>query len=212
MLDVRDYDELNGLVGMSRSEDYEDYFGVMDLPDAGKEKRIELAERLGDNFLLVLAFLFTMQQYQSINWQTVRTRFEGAYRDALTNIIIIDEYLDSYIRQFSYDVAESTQNHVDEPYYYSLDRSMVMAENESNTVWNYSDFQSAIQSGYTRKQWIDIRDRRERESHRRVGGTVKPINEPFVVGNSFMMFPKDKSTFGADSSEIVNCRCSIRYF
>ena len=211
MLDVRDYDELNELVGMNRSEDYEDYFGVMDLPDAGKEKRIELAERLGDNFLLVLAFLFTMQQYQSINWQTVRTRFEGAYRDALTNIIIIDEYLDSYIRQFSYDVAESTQNHVDEPYYYSLDRSMVMAENESNTVWNYSDFQSAIQSGYTRKQWIDIRDRRERESHRRVGGTVKPINEPFVVGSSFMNYPKDTS-YGASSSEIVNCRCSIRYF
>ena len=211
MLDVRGYDELNELVGMNRSEDYEDYFGVMDLPDAGKEKRIELAERLGDNFLLVLAFLFTMQQYQSINWQTVRTRFEGAYRDALTNIIIIDEYLDSYIRQFSYDVAESTQNHVDEPYYYSLDRSMVMAENESNTVWNYSDFQSAIQSGYTRKQWIDIRDRRERESHRRVGGTVKPINEPFVVGSSFMNYPKDTS-YGASSSEIVNCRCSIRYF
>ena len=211
MLDVRDYDELNGLVGMSRSEDYEDYFGVMDLPDAGKAKRIELAERLGDNFLLVLAFLFTMQQYQSINWQTIRTRFEGAYRDALTNIITIDEYLDSYIRQFSYDVAESTQNHVDEPYYYSLDRSIVMAENESNTVWNYSDFQSAIQSGYTRKQWIDIRDRRERESHRRVGGTVKPINEPFVVGSSFMNYPKDTS-YGASSSEIVNCRCSIRYF
>ena len=211
MLDVMDYDELNELVGMNRSEDYEDYFGIMDLSDSDKEKRIELAERLEDNFLLVLAFLFTMQQYQSINWQTIRTRFESAYRDALTNIITIDEYLDSYIRQFSYDVAESTQNHVDEPYYYSLDRSMVMAENESNTVWNYSDFQSAIQSGYTRKQWIDIRDRRERESHRRVGGTVKPINEPFVVGSSFMNYPKDTS-YGASSSEIVNCRCSIRYF
>ena len=211
MLDVRGYDELNELIGMNRSEDYEDYFGVMDLPDAGKEKRIELAERLGDNFLLVLAFLFTMQQYQSINWQTIRTRFEGAYRDALTNIITIDEYLNSYIRQFSYDVAESTQNHVDEPYYYSLDRSIVMAENESNTVWNYSDFQSAIQSGYTRKQWIDIRDRRERESHRAIGRTIKPINEPFVVGSSFMDYPKDTS-YGASSSEIVNCRCSIRYF
>ena len=130
MLDVRDYDELNGLVGMSRSEDYEDYFGVMDLPDAGKEKRIELAERLVDNFLLVLAFIFTIQQYQAINWETIRTRFESAYRDALEGTIVLDEYLDSYIRQFSYDVTKSTQNHVDEPYYYSLDRSMVMAENE----------------------------------------------------------------------------------
>lgn len=212
MLDVRDYDELNELVGLNRSEEYSDYFGVMDLPDADKENRIELAEKLGDNFLLVLAFLFTMQQYQTINWETIRTRFENAYRDALEEAIILDEYLDSYIRQFSYDVTESTQNHVNDPYYYSMDRSRLMAENEANTAWNYSDFQSAIQSGYTRKQWIDIRDRRERETHRAVGGTVKPINEPFMVGNSFMMFPKDKATFGADSSEIINCRCSAVYY
>ena len=212
MLDVRDYDELNELVGLNRSEEYSDYFGVMDLPDADKENRIELAEKLGDNFLLVLAFLFTMQQYQTINWETIRTRFESAYRDALEGAIILDEYLDSYIRQFSYDVTESTQNHVNDPYYYSMDRSRLMAENEANTAWNYSDFQSAIQSGYTRKQWIDIRGRRERETHRAVGGTVKPINEPFMVGNSFMMFPKDKATFGADSSEIINCRCSAVYY
>ena len=211
MLDVRDYDELNGLVGMSRSEDYEDYFGVMDLSDSGKEKRIELAERLGDNFLLVLAFLFIMQQYQTINWETIRTRFESAYRDALDGAIVLDEYLDSYIRRFSYDVTESTQNHIDDLYYYSFDRARVMAENESNAAWNYSDFQSAIQSGYTRKQWIDIRDRRERETHRAVGRTIKPINEPFMVGSSFMDYPKDTS-YGASSSEIVNCRCSIRYF
>ena len=211
MLDVRDYDELNELVGMNRSEEYSDYFEVMDLSDADKENRIELAEKLGNNFLLILAFLFTMQQYQSINWETIRTRFENAYRDALDGVIILDEYLDSYIRQFSYDVTESTQSHVNDLYYYSLDRSKVMAENESNTAWNYSDFQSAIQSGYTRKQWIDIRDRRERETHRAVGGTIKSINEPFMVGSSFMDYPKDTS-YGASSSEIVNCRCSIRYF
>ena len=178
MLDVRGYDELNELVGMNRSEEYSDYFEVMDLSDADKENRIELAEKLGNNFLLILAFLFTMQQYQSINWETIRTRFENAYRDALDGVIILDEYLDSYIRQFSYDVTESTQSHVDDPYYYSMDRSRLMAENESNTAWNYSDFQSAIQIGCTRKQWIDIRDRRERETHRAVGGTIKPINEP----------------------------------
>ena len=212
MLEVRDYDELNTLVGTNRSEDYKDYFEIMELSEPDKENRIELAEKLGDNFLLVLAFLFTMQQYQSINWETIRTRFESAYREALAGTIVIDEYLDSYIEQFSYDVTESTQNHVNDLYYYSFDRSRLMAENESNTVWNYSDFQTAIQNGYTRKQWIDVRDRRERETHRAVGRTIKPIDEPFMVGDSLMMFPKDSATFGANSSEIANCRCSIRYF
>lgn len=211
MLDIRDYDELNELVGLNRSEDYNDYFDVMDMPDDDKQKRISLAEKLGDNFLLVLAFLFTMQQYQEINWQTIQSRFESAYRDALENTIIIDDYLDTYIRQFSYDVTESTQNHVDDPYYYSLDRSRVMAENESNASWNYSDFQSAIRAGYTRKRWVDIRDRRERETHRVVGGTVKPIEEVFSVGNTFMRFPKDRE-FSPPASETTNCRCSIQYF
>ena len=211
MLDVRDYDELNEIVGMNRSEDYEDYFGVMELSDSDKENRIELAEKLGDNFLLILAFLFTIQQYQEINWQTIQSRFESAYRDALENKIIIDDYLDIYIRQFSSDITESTKNHVDDPYYYSLDRSRVIAENESNTSWNYSDFQSAIQNGYTRKRWVDVRDRKERETHRAVGGTVKPINEPFMVGSSFLQFAKDTS-LGASSSEIVNCRCSTIYY
>ena len=211
MLDIRDYDELNELVGLNRSEDYDDYFDVMDMSDDDKQKRISLAEKLGDNFLLVLAFLFTMQQYQEINWQTIQSRFESAYRDALKNTIIIDDYLDTYIRQFSYDVTEATQNHVDDPYYYSLDRSRIMAENESNTSWNYSDFQSAIRAGYTRKRWVDIRDRRERETHRAVGGTVKPIEELFFVGSSFMRFPKDQE-FSPPASETANCRCSIQYF
>lgn len=58
---------------------------------------------------------------------------------------------------------------------------------------------------------MDIRDKKERETHLRVGRTIKPIEEPFVVGESLMQYPKDTS-LGADSSEIVNCRCTIRYF
>lgn len=211
MLGIRTFDELNNAVGIKRSEDYEEYFGEMDISDQQKKKRISLAEKLGDNFLLVLAFLFTMQQYQTINWETIQIRFESAYRDALKNTMIIDDYLDTYIRQFSYDVAESTQNHVDDPYYYSLDRSRVMAENESNTSWNYSDFQGAIRAGYTKKRWVDIRDKRERETHRKVGGTIKPIEEVFLVGNTFMRFPKDQAFF-PPASETANCRCSIQYF
>lgn len=211
MLGIRTFDELNNVVGLKRSEDYEEYFGEMDISDQQKKKRISLAEKLGDNFLLVLAFLFTMQQYQTINWEAIQIRFESAYRDALKNTIIIDDYLDTYIRQFSYDVTESTQNHADDPYYYSLDRSRVMAENESNTSWNYSDFQEAIRAGYTKKRWVDIRDKRERETHRKVGGTVKPIGEVFLVGNTFMRFPKDQAFF-PPASEIANCRCSIQYF
>lgn len=211
MLDIRDYDELNEIVGMNRSEDFSDYFDVMDLSDQDKEKRIALAEKLEDNFLFVLAYLFAIQQYANVDWEEIRIRFESAYRNALENTIIIDEYLDLYIRQFAYDMVDSTQSHIDDPYYYSHDRARFAAENESNSSWNYSDYQEAIQSGKTKKRWVDVRDKRERESHRQVGGTVKPIDEPFAVGGSLMQFAKDIS-LGAASSEIINCRCKTIYY
>lgn len=211
MLDINDYDELNEVVGMKRSEDYSDYFDVMEISDEEKEKRIDLAEKLGDNFLLVLAFLFTMQQYREIEWETIRIRFENAYKNAIDNVIETDEYMESYILNFSHNAIESTQSHVDDPYYYSMDRSRLMAENESNMAWNYSDYREAVRSGKTRKRWVDIRDRKERESHRKVGGTIKPIGEPFTVGGYYMDFPKDDS-YGADASQIANCRCSIIYY
>jgi hypothetical protein len=88
---------------------------------------------------------------------------------------------------------------------------MYNAENEANSVKNYTDYRKAIEKGKTKKKWIDMRDKRERKTHLEVGGTVIPINEPFVVGNSLMMFPKDDS-LGAADKEIINCRCSVKYF
>lgn len=211
MLGVRNFDELNVMVGMKRSEEFSDYFGAMDLDENDEKKRIALAERLEDNFLLVLALLFTMQQYESIEWEEIRVKFEMAYRNGLNGFIEIDEYLDLYIQKFSYDMVESTQNHIDEPYYYSHDRARFSAENESNSSWNYADYQAAIRSGKTKKKWVDVRDKRERETHRKVGGTIKPIEEPFIVGSSLMQFAKDTS-LGASSSEIINCRCKTVYY
>ena len=58
---------------------------------------------------------------------------------------------------------------------------------------------------------MDIRDRKERKTHLKIGGEVIAIDKAFVVGKSLMMFPKDES-LGADPEEIVNCRCTIKYF
>ncbi|HIR27668.1 MAG TPA: hypothetical protein IAB84_06835 [Candidatus Choladousia intestinigallinarum] len=123
----------------------------------------------------------------------------------------MDDYIRNYVRNFSNDVMETTMGHQNDPYYYTQDRAAFMAENEANTFFNYSDYSDAIKAGKKMKRWIDIRDKRERETHRLVGGTSKKISEPFLVGDSFMMFPKDTS-MGASGSEIVNCRCSIKYF
>ena len=205
------FDELNKLVGKNRSEPYEVYFGEMDLTESEINERITLAEKLEENFLFVMALLFTMAKYNSVNYEQIRNKFEKSYFKAIDGIIIADDYMKQYIRNFSYDITDSTKAHADDMYYYSSDRAIFMAENESLTCWNHQDFVDAIKSGKRKKQWMDVRDKKERETHLQVGRTIKPIEQPFVVGDSLMQYPKDTS-LGANSSQIVNCRCTIKYF
>lgn len=211
MLNARSFDELNSINETFKAIPYEQYFGDMELTEEQKENRISLAENLEDSFLFVLALLFTMQQYNMVDWETVRIQFQTGYMNALSGIAAASGYIKGYVKDFAYDVMESTKAHQNDPYYYTQDRAMFMAENEANTYFNYSEYFAAIEAGKTMKKWIDIRDKRERETHRQVGGTSKRISEPFMVGGSLMNFPKD-SSMGASSSEIVNCRCSILYY
>lgn len=117
--------------------------------------------------------------------------------------VTLDEYMDNYIQNISYQIIESVQNNPDDPFYVSPDRAKYLAENEANTSLNHQDFVDAIAAGKTRKKWVDIRDDRERPDHRKVGGTIKPITEPFLVGDSIMDYPKDTSYGGKCQS---NCQ------
>jgi hypothetical protein len=76
---------------------------------------------------------------------------------------------------------------------------------------NHAEYAQAVGSGKTKKQWIDMKDSRERATHLVVGGTVLPIGDYFVVGDSLMLYPKDDSA-GAGLEEICGCRCTIKYF
>lgn len=210
MLGIRNFDEVNNYVENKRSVDFEKYFGDMDLSEEDKKKRIELAKKMENSFLIVMALLFSMQKYGTVDFEFVRSQFIYQYRSAIAGAVALDDYMENYIQSLSYDVIEATQNNPDDPYYVSPDRAKYMAENESNTSLNHQDFMDAIAAGFTLKKWVDIRDKRERKDHREVGGTIKPITEPFLVGDSVMDYPKDTS-YGASASQIVNCRCSIKY-
>lgn len=205
------FDELNSLVQNKRSMDFDIYFGEMELSDEEKQNRIELAKRLEDAFLFVLALLFTMQQQNSINWEMARKEYENRYLNALVGYVTVTQYIQDYVRSMSYDIIDSTRNHQNDIYYYSPDRSKYMAENESNFARSYQVNEDAIASGFKRKRWITMRDKKVRETHKEVDGQIKAIDDLFYVGGSLMGYPRDGS-LGASSSEIVGCRCSIQYF
>ena len=206
------FDDLNKMVGTKKSIPYETYFSNTGLSDKQKENRISLAKKMEEKFTYAMILLFTMAQYsKAIDYESVRAIFETGYLAAITGTIDVDDYIESYVKQFSYDIIDSTKKHDSDPYYYSKDRVKLISENESQTSWNYQEYVDAKNSGKTKKKWRDIRDKRERETHRKVGGTVLPIGEPFLVGDSLMYYPKDTS-LGASDEEIANCRCSIKYF
>ena len=211
MFEGLSFDELNTLIPNKRSMSFEQFFGEMELSDDEIQKRIELAEKLEDGFLFVLALLFTMQQYNEVNWERARQEYENRYLSALAGYVTITPYIRQYVRDMSYDIMDSTKKHQAEYYYYSPDRGKFMAECEANTTRSYQCNEDAIAQGKTMKRWLTMGDKRVRTTHKEVGGTSKPIGEPFYVGGSLMMFPRD-TQYSPPNSLVCGCRCSIIYY
>lgn len=206
------FDELNQMVENPRALSYEEYFGEMELMETEKKKRIALAEKLEENFLPILIWLFTMQQFGGISdWEAVRLRFETEYQKSINGVVDLDNYTKKRIKTFSYDVTESTQNHIEDFWYYSKDRVQFISENESNISWEYQTYTDAIKKGKTRKQWVTMRDKRVRHTHRQVDGKTIGIRDIFLVGESLMLHSGD-SSLGAEPKELIACRCTTKYF
>lgn len=204
------FDELNALVAHKRAVPYEEYFGDMDLTEREVEERIGLAEELESKILPVMVLLFLMQLYGEMDWQQIEDELYDAYYSAMVGYMTIDQRMEEHMREVAQEIVQSTQEHMDDPYYFSEDRAQFISENETNTSLEYRDFSRATQAGKTLKTWRDMRDKRVRETHARVGGTTKPIWEPFQVGDYLMMFPKDDS-LGAGAEELIGCRCHCSY-
>lgn len=205
---VYSFDELN--VSQIRSVPYEKYFGEMEISESQKEERIKASEQIESMMLFLFALLTIMEDisYQNVSFAVsqVRDRYIGILGNSN-----IDDYLNGYVQQFSEQVVQTTMEHKEDEWYFSEDRAMFIAENEANTTQNYIDYKKAIEAGKKKKKWITMRDKHVRHTHAMVDGKTLDISDIFLVGNSEMFYPKD-TTFGASANEIVNCRCSVKYF
>lgn len=195
-----------------RSVPYDEYFEDMDLTYEEKKDRKNFAESMEEVMLFIFALFSVTKEYRYQNNDFIIQQLRQRYSETILKFMELDRYLKEYIEKFSKDTIDITIKHEDENYYISDDRARLISENESHFAFSHKEFSDAVKAGKTKKQWIDIRDERERKTHREVGGTVLPINEPFLVGKSKMMHPKDAETYGADAEEIVNCRCTAKYF
>ena len=59
----------------------------------------------------------------------------------------------------------------------------------------------------TFKFWMTRMDKRVRPRHKSANGQEVPVNDPFIVGGEFLLYPSD-SSLGASSWNTINCRCN----
>ena len=151
MLPVASFDELNRLVKTKKSMPYEKFFGEMELNKTEKSKRISLARIMEENFTYIMILLFTMQQYNFLNWNLAENEFIKKYLESIKNFVTLDSKFEQYVSTQANRITESTKENMDNSYYFSLDRAKFIAENESNVARSYQCNQEAIQQNKTYK-------------------------------------------------------------
>lgn len=206
--ELEDYEYLTNSENR-RSIPINKYFDDMKLSKKQKEKRKKFAKKFFNIMLFAFSLIDLMKERERINTDYVEQQIKDRYLDLLDDVTV-DEYVEEYIDLFASETVDTTIRNIDDEFYLSDDRALLIAENEANGIYNYQEFIDAIEQGKTRKKWVDMKDDKERETHLEVGGRTIPIERAFVVGQSLMLFPKDRS-MGASMSEIANCRCTIQY-
>lgn len=190
------FDELNRL---------RRFFSTMEISEGEKEKRVSLGKLLYDAFFYVFLMMKTEVKVKGeIDKEYYKQSLDNRIRDALKDL----PYDEEYIPKLTEDVIETTARHLDDEYYFSKERALLVAQNESNTVYNSFDYQTAKKSGKKYKTWKAEIDNRTRLWHEEVDGVKIPIDEMFQVGEDLMRFPHD---YTASPENIINCRCTCIY-
>ena len=212
------FDELNALYDDEKdhiSTDYDEWFDDMDLTEAQKQDRKETAEELERIFRDLLALVFYLYVEGAYEYAEAMTEAQQQYLALLdkashNGVNVSDYYRNIHVPVKVSEVVNTMLEHPENPWNFTIDRAMAIAENEANSMWNNADFQEALASGKTRKWWDAIIDGKTRDWHAEANGQTKPIWEPFEVNGELLQYPMDDS-YGATGSNINHCRCVAKY-
>ena len=207
------------------------FFSEMDLPTKEKYMRLKMAndfeirikkfiqkqaevaqnKKLSKAEILFALGLFTVpliKQYRAFS-----SRYYESYVSLISQKSRGNFNADSWIKQHSVDfsnwIQETTAENFDKDFVYSDQRINDIAKTETNSLCELATLDGFYREGYKKKEWVSFIDKKTRGSHKVANGQIVPLDEPFSVGNSLLMFPQD-SSLGASAKEIVNCRCIMR--
>ncbi len=185
----------------------EKYFGEMPLTDEQKKKRIDMCE----DFEVFLLYIIELgEELDRMQLDILIGQLQMGFIEIANKHLDMTEAIIERINEDAMYIAETTKKNLDVPFFTSPDRARLVAENETQSLFNLSEFDRAKEQGFKFKEWLAMLDEKTRETHAMADGQKVDIDTPFIVGNSLMMFPTDTS-LGAPPEEIINCRCIMRY-
>ena len=180
-----------------------DFFDEMEVDDV--DKRTTLA--------ISLERIFRDMFYLAIIGEASRDEMIARLISQYSQEIVASGYRPNYahIERVCEDVVDNTLEKIDTPYMTSTDRSILIAETETNNIANNDEYQEAIDNGKTEKIWHTMADNKVRQTHRDIDGATIPINDLFQVGEAEMRFPCDEELAYDSPQEICGCRCTVSY-
>ena len=203
-------DQLNDIkADETIEEEIKQYFSEMEISDEQKEERENFAKELFEIMALFFFFVHATEETEGIQdieyyIQMLRRRYGNLIGSRL------DDYLTDYVNYISLEITNATFNNINDDYFLSKQRALDIAETEANTVLNYTDYEDAINNGFTKKTWKTERDNRVRKSHMAVDGQTIGIKDYFKVGGDEMLYPHDLSQ-NPKPQNIIGCRCVCIY-
>jgi len=180
-----------------------DFFDEMEVDDVAQ--RTELA--------LSLEKIFREMFFLALAGELAREELIDMLITSYSMAIVGSGYRPNYshIERVCEDIVDNTLKGLETPYMTSTDRSITIAETETNNTANNDEYEEAKENGMTMKTWVAFHDNKTRETHREVDGTTIPIDDMFQVGAAELMYPCDETNGYDNPEELVNCRCRTIY-
>ena len=180
-----------------------DFFDEMEVDDIGKrtELAISLEKIFREMFLMALAGELAREQMIS----NLITEYSMA--------IVASGYRPNYghIERVCNDIVDNTLEGLNNPYMTSTDRSITIAETETNNTANNDEYEEAKENGMTEKVWHTMEDNKVRQTHQALDGATIGIDDLFDVGDAQMRFPCDLELAYDYPDQTCNCRCTVSY-
>lgn len=180
-----------------------DFFDVMDVNDVDKRTLTAIS----------LERIFREMFLAALTGELAREELIDRLITEYSMIIVASGYRANYehIERVCTDIVDNTLKDIDKPYMTSPERSIIIAETETNNAANYDGYAEAKANGLTEKVWIAHHDNRTRQTHMEVDGTAVGIDELFQVGMAELRFPCDEEYGYNNPEEVVNCRCHLEF-